>query len=145
MSLHVWGDKTIGDTTERAMDGADIEFGIQLPYLPSSKLFFSAYEWQGNDYDVSEGKKVSLRIRPNSSLEIEIGADDNERYTDVKTTGKITFIKKFGDVKNSKTVNYKTDTMFEFQDMSKEIYDKVRRQNRIVKTVSGTVTIARGT
>ena len=43
------GDKTIGDTTERAMDGADIEFGIQLPYLPSSKLFFSAYEWQGND------------------------------------------------------------------------------------------------
>ena len=35
--------------------------------------------------------------------------------------------------------------MFEFQDMSKEIYDKVRRQNRIVKTVSGTVTIARGT
>ena len=139
------GDKTIGDTTERAMDGADIEFGIQLPYLPSSKLFFSAYEWQGNDYDVSEGKKVSLRIRPNSSLEIEIGADDNDRYTDVKTTGKITFIKKFGDAKNSKTINYKSDNMFEFQDMSNDIYDKVRRQNRIVKTVSGTVTIARGT
>ena len=29
--------------------------------------------------------------------------------------------------------------------MSNEIYDSVRRQNRIVKTVTGTVTVARGT
>jgi hypothetical protein len=35
--------------------------------------------------------------------------------------------------------------MFEYQDMSAEVYEKVRRQNRIVKTVSGTVTVARGT
>jgi hypothetical protein len=35
--------------------------------------------------------------------------------------------------------------MFEYQDMSGEVYEKVRRQNRIVKTVAGSVTVARGT
>jgi hypothetical protein len=40
---------------------------------------------------------------------------------------------------------YFSDKAFEFKDMSGEIYEKVRRQNRIVRTVAGTVTIARGT
>ena len=139
------GDKTVGTTTERAMDGVDAEIGIQVPYMPSSKLFFQGYEWDGVDYDVKSGNKISLRVRPTASLEIEIGAEDNDRQSDYKGTAKITFSKTFGAGPERNSGMYISDKMFEYQDMSGEVYEKVRRQNRIVKTVSGTVTIARGT
>ena len=139
------GDKTVGTETERAMDGIDAEFGIQVPYMPSSKLFFHGYEWDGVDYDVKAGNKISLRMRPSSALEIEIGAEDNDRQSDYKTTAKITLTKTIGETPERNSGFYISDKAFEFQDMSGEVYEKVRRQNRIVKTVTGTVTVARGT
>ena len=139
------GDKSVGTNTERAMDGVDAEIGIQVPYMPSSKLFFQGYEWDGVDYDVKSGNKISLRVRPSSSLEIEIGVEDNDRQSDYQGTAKITFTKALGNVPERNSGMYISDEMFEFQDMSVEVYEKVRRQNRIVKTVTGTVTIARGT
>ena len=139
------GDKSVGTNTERAMDGVDAEIGIQVPYMPSSKLFFQGYEWDGVDYDVKSGNKISLRVRPTAALEIEIGAEDNDRQSDYQGTVKITFSKALGNVPERNSGLYISDKMFEYQDMSGEIYEKVRRQNRIVKTVTGTVTIARGT
>ncbi len=139
------GDKTVGTKTERAMDGVDAEIGFQVPYMPSSKLFFQGYEWDGVDYDVKSGNKISLRVRPTASLEIEIGAEDNDRQSDYQGTAKITFTKALGNVPERNSGLYISDQMFEYQDMSGEIYEKVRRQNRIVKTVTGTVTVARGT
>ena len=139
------GDKTVGDATERAMDGLDAELGLQVPYMPSSKLFFQGYEWDGVDYDVKGGRKISLRVRPTAALEIEIGAENNDRQSEYKGTAKITFTKTLGDVPERNSGIYISDQMFEYQDMSGEVYEKVRRQNRIVKTVSGTVTVARGT
>ena len=139
------GNKTVASNTERAMDGVDAEFGIQVPYMPSSKLFFQGYEWDGVDYDVKKGNKISLRVRPSSALEIEIGAEDNDRLSDYKGTAKITFTKTIGDTPKRNSGLYISDTAFEFQDMSGEVYEKVRRQNRVVKTVTGTVTVARGT
>ena len=139
------GAKTVGDDTERAMDGLDAEIGVQVPYMPSSKLFFQGYEWEGVDYDVKSGNKISLRVRPTAALEIEIGAEDNDRQSDYKVTAKITFTKSFGNVSERNSGLYISNQMFEFQDMNGEVYEKVRRQNRIVKTVTGTVTVARGT
>ena len=139
------GDKSVGSTTERVMDGVDAEIGIQVPYMPSSKLFVQGYEWNGVDYDVKSGNKISLRVRPSSALEIEIGVEDNDRQSDYQGTAKITFTKALGNVPERNSGLYISDEMFEYQDMSGEVYDKVRRQNRIVKTVTGTVTIARGT
>ena len=138
------GDKTVGSTTERAMDGIDAEIGFQIPYMPNSKLFFQGYEWEGSDYDIDSGNKISLRLRPSSSLQIEIGAEDNSRQSDYKATASVTFTKTFGKVERNSGM-YISEELFEFQDMSNEVYDSVRRQNRIVKTVTGTVTVARGT
>lgn len=138
------GDKTVGSTSERAMDGVDVEVGFQLPYLPSSKLFLAGYEWYGKDYDIKSGNKVSLRVRPSSALEIEIGAQDDDQESDHRATAKIIFKKKFGD-KQEDNNKFFSNKAFEFQDMSNEVYEKVRRQNRIVKTVTGTVSVGRGT
>ncbi len=136
-------DKSVGDSTERAMDGIDAEIGLQIPYMPTSKLFLSGYEWSGSSYNIKSGNKISLRVRPSSSLEVELGAEDNDRIEDYKATAKITFIKRFGEVEPDSGF-YISNKAYEFKDMSGEIYDKVRRQNRIVKTVTGSVTVGRG-
>ena len=138
------GDKTVGSSTEKVMDGYDAEVGLQVPYMPTSKLFFSGYEWSGSNYDIKFGSKIGLRLRPTDSLEIEFGAEDNNRMRDHKATGKVTFIKRIGEVRPHTGLNFSSKP-FEFKDMSGEVYEKVRRQNRIVKTVTGTVTVARGT
>ena len=80
------------------MDGIDAEIGFQIPYMPNSKLFFQGYEWDGSDYDIDSGNKISLRLRPSSSLQIEIGAEDNSRQSDYKATASVTFTKTFGKV-----------------------------------------------
>ena len=109
------GDKTVGSTTERAMDGIDAEIGFQIPYMPNSKLFFQGYEWEGSDYDIDSGNKISLRLRPSSSLQIEIGAEDNNRQSDYKATASVTFTKTFGKVERNSGM-YISEELFEFQD-----------------------------
>ena len=139
------GDKTVGSNTERAMNGIDVELGFQIPFMPNSKLFFQGYEWDGNDYDINSGNKISLRLRPSASIQIEIGAEDNDKQSDYSATANIMYTKTFGSVAERNSGIYISNKFFEFQDMSNDVYDSVRRQNRIVKTVTGTVTVARGT
>jgi len=139
------GDITVGSTTERAMNGMDVELGFQIPFMPNSKLFFQGYEWDGNDYDINSGNKISLRLRPSASIQIEIGAEDNDKQSDYSATANIIYTKTFGSAPERNSGIYISNKFFEFQDMSNDVYDSVRRQNRIVKTVTGTVTVARGT
>tara|TARA_B100001063_G_C16685270_1_gene513979 strand:- start:138 stop:1037 length:900 start_codon:yes stop_codon:yes gene_type:complete len=135
--------KAVGDTTEKAMDGYDAEVGLQVPYIPQAKLFFSTYEWDGDDFDIKDGKKANLRFKSSNKITFEIGIDDNSKYDDAVTTAKISynFLAKNQDEPKALI----SEKMFEHSDQSKNIYNMVRRQNRIVKTITGTVTVGRGT
>lgn len=135
--------KTIGDTTEKAMDGYDAEIGFQVPYIPTARFFLSLYEWDGDDFDIKDGKKASLRFKHSDKISFEIGVDDNSKYADAVTTAKINY--NFLAKNNNSSEKVISEKMFEHSDQSKNVYDMVRRQNRIVKTVSGTVTVGRGT
>ena len=135
--------KTVGDTTEKAMDGYDAEIGFQVPYIPTVRFFLSLYEWDGDDFDIKDGKKASLRFKHSNKISFEIGVDDNSKYVDAVTTAKINY--NFLAKNNNSAEKVISEKMFEHSDQSKNVYDMVRRQNRIVKTVSGTVTVGRGT
>ena len=134
--------KTVGDTTEKAMDGYDAEIGFQVPYVPTARFFLSIYEWDGDDFDIKDGKKASLRFNPSEKVSFEIGIDDNNK-SDSVTTAKINY--NFLATENNFPEKLVSDKMFEHTDQTKNVYDMVRRQNRIVKTVSGSVTVGRGT
>ena len=134
--------KTVGDTTEKAMDGYDAEIGFQVPYVPTARFFLSIYEWDGDDFDIKDGKKASLRFKSSEKISFEIGIDDNSK-SDSVTTAKINY--NFLATENNFPEKLVSDKMFEHTDQTKNVYDMVRRQNRIVKTVSGSVTVGRGT
>lgn len=133
---HYFGisDKKTGKNSikEEVADGYDLELGAHVPYIPSAKIFAKIFEYEipgGSDY---EGMEYSSKIGiPNSGLNIELGFKDfgNASYNDEWF---INFT--FNLSKINKNVNFINDEAFEKISMEDKKYDKVRRENLIVKS-----------
>ncbi len=125
------------DVKEEVADGYDLELGAHVPYIPSAKVFAKIFEYEipgGADF---EGMEYSSNIGiPNSPINFELGRKEfgNSSYDD-QWFFKITF--------NSSRVNKNTafvsDEAFERISMEDKKYDKVRRENLIVKSKSFSV------
>ena len=140
-------DKTKGSVTERAMDGLDYEIGIPAPYLPSSRLYVGGYSWDGNNYDIKSGVTANLETQINNRITANVGLEDNNRLTSSRVTGKVVIT--LGPVeaenRSRKLISSRAFEANDGESQRERVYDFVRRQNRIVKTVSGSVTVGRGT
>ena len=122
---------------EDVADGYDIEIGAHVPYMPSAKVYAKIFEYEipgGSDF---EGMEYSSNIGiPNSSINVELGFKDygNASYQDQWFIN-LTF--------NSNRVNeYNTlfsEEAFERISMEDKKYDKVRRENLILKSKSFSV------
>ena len=117
---------------EEVADGYDLELGAHVPYIPSAKIFAKIFEYEipgGSDF---EGMEYSSKIGiPNSGLNIEVGFKDfgNASYDDQWF---INFT--FNSNKINKNMNFINDEAFERISMEDKKYDKVRRENLIVKS-----------
>lgn len=140
-------DKTKSGTTERAMDGVDYQINLPMIYMPSSRFTIGGYRWDGNAYDVKAGVVAQLSTDVSHRTTISLGYENNDRLSNGRAIGKLNV--KLGPVKNEKSempiFSLKPFNSAQKIDHSDKIYDFVKRQNRIVKTVSGSVTVARGT
>ena len=140
-------DKTKGSVTERAMDGLDYEIGIPAPYLPSSRLYVGGYSWDGTNYDIKSGVTANLETQINNRITANVGLEDNNRLTSSRVTGKVAIA--LGPIeaenRSRKLISAKAFEADDGENQRERVYDFVRRQNRIVKTVSGSVTVGRGT
>ena len=127
-------DETTGknNVKEEVADGYDLELGAHVPYIPSAKIFAKIFEYEipgGSDF---EGMEYSSKIGiPNSGLNIEVGFKDfgNASYDDqwfVNFT--------FNSNKINENMNFISDEAFERISMEDKKYDKVRRENLIVKS-----------
>ena len=72
------GDKTVGDYTERTLDGYDISVVGQVPYIPWVNVIGKSYRWEAekNSKD-STGETLRLEMTLTPNLIAEIGIDDN--------------------------------------------------------------------
>lgn len=140
-------DKTKGNVTERAMDGFDYEIGMPAPFMPSSRFYLGGYSWDGSSYDINSGVTAKLETQVNNRTSIDFGVEDNNRLSSGRVTGKVAIT--LGPVEPEKIPRkIFSSNVFEpdsGESQAERVYDFVRRQNRIVKTVSGSVTVARGT
>ena len=140
-------EKTKGNVTERAMDGFDYEIGVPAPYLPSSRFYVGGYNWDGSSYDIGSGVLARLETKVNNRISVDLGVEDNDRLTSSRVTGKIGIA--LGPVEPEeiprKLFSSRAFEPDAGESQADRVYDFVRRQNRIVKTVSGSVTVARGT
>ena len=117
---------------EKVADGYDLEFGAHVPYIPTAKMYAKIFEYDipgGSDY---EGVEYSSNIGiPNSGMNFEVGYKDygNNGYDD-----QWFFNLTFSLSKMNPNTSFVSDQAFEKVSMKDKKYEKVRRENLIVKS-----------
>ena len=117
---------------EEVADGYDFELGTHVPYIPSAKIFAKIFEYEipgGSDF---EGMEYTSNVDiPNTGFNVEVGFKDygNASYDDQWFVN-LTF--KFSSTNNNS--NFISEEAFERASMDDKKYDKVRRENLIVKS-----------
>jgi hypothetical protein len=135
------------NNTEKALDGWDLRLDYHLPSTMVNEydvtLFTSYYDWSesGGTYS-TDGYKIGFSSKLYKNLYIESGLDyDDTDDTDFYLVMNYAF--KFFDKENSvNTIESKGD--FEFESVKYRMYEKVIRENRIIKVVKGAVKVKRG-
>jgi len=117
---------------EKVADGYDLEFGAHVPYMPTAKMYAKIFEYDipgGSDF---EGIEYSSNIGiPNSGMNFEVGYKDygNNGYDD-----QWFFNLTFSLSKMNPNTSFVSDKAFERVSMKDKKYEKVRRENLIVKS-----------
>ena len=122
--------------TERALDGYEIEIGVQVPYVPSAKIFAKQWKWEGYQTSDTKGKTYSLQINapiaPNITL--EAGTKDFDTGTDIDFVN-LTYEIGFGGEtlqQDDPIPSLIADQAFNNKSMKDKMLEKVRRKNQIV-------------
>ena len=123
------GGKTVGDFTERTLDGYDISVVGQVPYIPWVNVIGKSYRWEANKNSKdSTGEKVSLEMTLSPNLIAEVGFDDNN-INGTDNFAKITFIYPPRQTPTAST-DFVSEKAFVQFDMSTELLSIVRRTNK---------------
>lgn len=126
---------------ERALGGYDVEAALALPYIPSAHLRYKHFSWNGID-EVADlkGNTFSLTGSLYRGLMLELGYTDySSGYGDYSLDTAERFVKvsynvAFGgnDV-NEATRPHTISQPWCFDSMVDRRFEKVRRENRIIK------------
>jgi hypothetical protein len=133
---------------ERALDGWDIEAGLPLPYMNWATVFIKHYEWDGVDGGKdAKGNDAQLRayvpILP--GLEIQAGRTFKDDEKDANYFIATFNIAEAFSNKPKQPIQWFNDTAYKLESMEDRRYEKVRRENIIVKQVgSGFTAKAKG-
>ena len=121
---------------EEVADGYDLEIGAHVPYIPTAKIFAKIFEYEipdGSDY---EGIEYSSNIGiPNSGLNIELGIKEfgNSSYDDHW------FVNLTYNMSKTNAEKFISDEPYKKVSMKDRKYEKVRRENLILKSKSFSV------
>lgn len=118
---------------ERALGGYDIELGMALPYTPWAKVYGRKFTWYALDgVDNLRGADITFRaqvpILP--GLAIEAGHREYQSYTGTN------FVRVSYNLlasTKSRSQQIFTETAWTLKNMEEHRFDKVRRENLIVK------------
>ena len=121
---------------EKALDGMDMELALPLPYLPSTRIHAKAFEWEGEDgaRDL-EGDTISLRTALPYGFELEAGTTsyDNSTKQDADFVSLTFNVARFHNQQYVEQPKLISDTAYQLTDVTERRFEKVRRQNIIVK------------
>ncbi len=133
-ALSEWKNAKDG-TEERALGGHDLEIGLALPFIPSSKIYHKQFRWLAHD-GVSDlkGKTTSLDLSADlitPGLSLVLGITNYDARSD-KNFVQVTY--RYPPA-NKKVKPFLSDQAYKFESMEDQRLNKVRRENLIVKQV----------
>ena len=133
------GWKTVKGVREKALDGHDMEVGAPLPYLPWTKAYYRTFEWEGaSGVGDLKGDEMSLEANLPFGLNVEVGKRSNDNSSKDREFVSLTW-----------KCCYKSDQQtfglakkaFNLTSVADQRFQKVRRQNLIVKQQELALTI----
>lgn len=117
---------------EKALGGDDVEVGLSLPYIPSSRLYYKTFRWNAVDGASDlKGTTTSLAISGDvliPGLGLELGATNYDGRSDSEFV-KLTFKYPPPEKRSPLFAN----VAYELVSMKDKRLEKVRRTNKIVK------------
>jgi adhesin/invasin len=124
--------------SEQALDGTDIEFGTHMPHIPAWKIFAKYFSYNISGSTDLSGKEYSTEFRTPLGLTVVAGKKfyennikENQQYV------MLSYSLALGKDPSKDIAEIITSNAYDFQTMEKHTLDKVRRENLIVKKVSG--------
>ena len=128
---------------EKVLDGYDLRFESQVPYLHWADIFYNTYKWKGVERQDIEGAKMGSEIQLTSNVNLEIAYDDKKKKgIEDEWYARIMFIHPPKEGPSAKDGIAKT-AWKEEKDMTGELLTKVKRNNKIMIEFKGSATISR--
>ena len=124
------GWKLVDDIQEKALDGHDFEVGAPLPYLPWANFYLRTFEWEGASGAADlKGDEMSLEAKLPFGLNVEVGKRSNDGNTKDRKFLNLTWT-----CCNKEEPNFGiSDKAYNLTSIADQRFQKVRRQNLIVK------------
>ena len=133
------GWKTVKGVREKALDGHDMEVGAPLPYLPWTKAYYRTFEWEGASGSSDlQGDEVSLEANLPFGLNVEVGKRSNDNSTKDREFVSLTWKCCY---KSDQQTFGLSEKAFNLTSVADQRFQKVRRQNLIVKQQELALTI----
>lgn len=130
----------VNGASETALDGMDMELAVPLPYLPNTRIHAKSFSWDGHDggEDV-EGTTTSLRSALPFGFELEAGSTSYD--DDIKDNAdfvSLSFnIARFHSQQYVQQPVLVSDKAYQLTNIADRRFEKVRRNNQIVKQNAG--------
>ena len=125
---------------EKSLGGTDVEVGVPFPYMNWAKVYGRGFIWRGADgANDLKGTDISLRAQLPilSGLAIEGGRRTYTNATPDENFLKISY--NLTDMsKSNPSIPWFTSKAYSLESMESQRYDKVRRENMIMKQVRST-------
>jgi hypothetical protein len=124
---------------EKALDGMDVELALPLPYLPSTRIHAKSFKWDGEDgADDLEGDTLSVRTALPYGFALEAGTTlfDNSAKQDADFVSLTFNIARFHNQQYVEQPILISDQAYQLNDIKERRFEKVRRQNIIVKQIA---------
>jgi hypothetical protein len=124
--------------SEQALDGRDIEFGTHMPYIPAWKVYGKYFRYDMSAGTDLYGQEYSTEFKMPLGLTLVAGKKFYENNIK-QNQGYITlsYSLALGKDPSKDIAQIITTNAYDFQTMESHTLDKVRRENLIVKKVSG--------
>ncbi|MBU0500844.1 MAG: inverse autotransporter beta domain-containing protein [Gammaproteobacteria bacterium] len=136
--LSGWKDAG-NNTEEKALGGYDLELAVAVPYVPTAHVRAKTFNWDGVDGAADlQGQTYSVTgaLLPGVSAEIGQTQYNDNRSNDNFVMLTYTF---GGDRPKSTLMPRIIDTAWQMESMEDRRFEKVRRENRIVKATRSTL------
>ena len=132
------GWKDVGEAQEKALNGRDIEVGVPLPYLPWTNFYLRTFEWEGSNGATDlKGDEMSLEAKLPLGLNLAVGKRSNDGSTEDKEFIKLTWT----CCSNEEQDFGISDKAYSLTSVADQRFQKVRRQNLIIKQSDLTLSI----